>query len=361
MGGGDFGRGGETGTEIVRGLVQSDDDLEVFGFFRSGGALRGGEAGGAEEGLIADLGDVAFEDPAGQGIDGDVGGLVQGDVDDVGLVDFDLGGDDGHVGEGHDGGSAGVLDADDDGLAFADGDVGDEAIEGGAADGLVESVVVGALAGDSLVDVAALGVGLGAGLGEGGLTLGEGRGGHVEGGFFRVEVLLGDQLFVVEGLGAGVVELLLLEIGLCLKDVGLGGLFCGEEAGDVGVGGGDAGFLGRDGGLGLDALDRGEGCAGFDVIALFDVEVGDAAEGGGADVDVGHRLDLAGAVDDGDQVLTDGLAGGDLGDVGLSVENAGDDNACEDEDDRDDDNNLFSAHCCFLRTSADDRRCCWKM
>jgi hypothetical protein len=33
----------------------------------------------------------------------------------------------------------------------------------------------------------------------------------------------------------------------------------------------------------------------------------------------------------------------------LSVENASDDNACQDEDYRDDDNNLFSAHCCFLR------------
>ena len=38
---------------------------------------RGGEAGGAEEGLVADLGDVAFEDAAGQGIDGDVDGLVE--------------------------------------------------------------------------------------------------------------------------------------------------------------------------------------------------------------------------------------------------------------------------------------------
>ena len=93
------------------------------------------------------------------------------DVDDVGFIDLDLGGDDGHVGEGHQGGALGVLDADDDGLAFADGDVGDEAVEGGAGDGLVESVEVGALAGDGLVEVAALGVGLGLGLGEGGLAL----------------------------------------------------------------------------------------------------------------------------------------------------------------------------------------------
>ena len=49
-----------------------------------------------------------------------------------------------------------VLNADDDGLAFADGDVGDEAVEGRAADGLVEGVVVGALAGDGLIEVGAL-------------------------------------------------------------------------------------------------------------------------------------------------------------------------------------------------------------
>ncbi len=65
--------------------------------------MASGDAGGAEEGLVADLGDVTFEDAAGKGIDGDVDGLVELDVDDVGLVDLDLGGDDGHVGEGHEG------------------------------------------------------------------------------------------------------------------------------------------------------------------------------------------------------------------------------------------------------------------
>ena len=55
------------------------------------------------------------------------------------------------------------------------------------------------------------------------------------------------------------------------------------------------------------------------VVAFLDVEVGDAAEGGGADVDVGLGLDLAGAADDGDEILADDLAGGDLGDAGLAV------------------------------------------
>ena len=92
--------------------------------------------------LVADLGDVALEDLAGQGIDRDVGGLAELDVDDVRLVDLDLGGDDAHIGDGHQGRAFGVLDADDHGLALAHGDVGHEAVEGRAGDGLIERVEV---------------------------------------------------------------------------------------------------------------------------------------------------------------------------------------------------------------------------
>ena len=82
----------------------------------------------------------------------------------------------------------------------------------------------------------------------------------------------------------------------------------------------------------------------FDVVAFLDVEVGDAAEGGGADVDVGLGLDLAGAADGGDQVLADDFAGGDLGDAGLAVQDGAGGDACQDQDDDDDDDDLFSAH-----------------
>ena len=89
------------------------------------------------------------------------------------------------------------MNAEDDGFAFADGDVGDEAVKRSAADGLVKGIVVGTLAGDGLVGVAALRVCLGAGLRESGLTLGESGDGHIVGGLLGVVVLLGDQLFVV--------------------------------------------------------------------------------------------------------------------------------------------------------------------
>ncbi len=232
--GGDLGGAGEAGTEIDLDGVEGDDDLEVLGLFGAGGGLRGGDAGGAQQRLIADFGDLAGEGLAGEGVDGDVGRLAEGDVDDVGLVDLDFGGDDGHVGEGHQGGALGVLDAEDDGLALADGDVGDEAIEGSDAAGEAERVVVAAQGGGVLLHLAAGGGGLGLGLGDGGLALGEGGDVDIVEGLLGVEVLLGDEVVVVEGLGALVVELLLLEVGLGFFDVGFGGLLGGDVGVDVG-------------------------------------------------------------------------------------------------------------------------------
>ena len=110
---------------------------------------------------------------------------------------------------------------------------------------------------------------------------------------------------LIEALGAVEVELLLLEIGLGLGDVGLGGLFRGDVGGDVGLGGGDSGLLGLDVWRRAARSRRWRGLALLDVVAFFDVEVGDAAEGGGADVDIGLGLDLSGAADNGGQVLAE--------------------------------------------------------
>ena len=185
------------------GVVQGHDDLEVLGLFGAGGALRGGEAGGAEQGLVADFGDVALEGTAGKGVNGDVGGLAKRDVDDVGLVDLDLGGDDGHVGEGHQGGAVGVLDADDYGFALADGDIGDEAVEGGAADGLVEGIEVGRAGWRRPGRRGRAGRRSGPGLGQGGLPLSQGSRGDVVRRLLGVEVLLGDELARCRGPGRG--------------------------------------------------------------------------------------------------------------------------------------------------------------
>ena len=81
---------------------------------------------------------MAFEDLAGDGVDADIGGLSDLDVDDVGLVDLDLGGDDAHVGDGHERGALGVLNAFDDGLAFAHRDVGHDAVKRGDGNGLLK-------------------------------------------------------------------------------------------------------------------------------------------------------------------------------------------------------------------------------
>ncbi len=58
---------------------------------------------GAQERLIANLSDLAGEGLAREGIDGHTRCLAERNVDDVGLVDFDFGRDDGHVGERHQG------------------------------------------------------------------------------------------------------------------------------------------------------------------------------------------------------------------------------------------------------------------
>ena len=65
----------------------------------------------------------------------------------------------------------------------------------------------------------------------------------------------------------------------------------------------NAGLLRNHAGLGLHALYRGHHLALLYPVAFFDVEVGNPAERGGSDVDVGLGLDLARAADDGDQVF----------------------------------------------------------
>ena len=55
----------------------------------------------------------------------------------------------------------------------------------------------------------------------------------------------------------------------------------------------------------------------FTLLTLLDVEVGDAAHGGGAQVDVVLGLDLAGAADHRGKILLDDLGGQNLGIAGL--------------------------------------------
>ncbi len=88
-----------------------------------------------------------------------------------------------------------------------------------------------------------------------------------------------------------------------MLEVGLGGLLGGNVRGNVGFGGSNGGLLGVDiGGL-LHILNLRQCFALLHAVTLFDIEVGDAAHNVGADVDVGSWLDLAGAADDGRQIL----------------------------------------------------------
>ena len=66
------------------------------------------------------------------------------DVDDVGLVHLDLGGDNAHIGQGHQRGTLGVLDSHHHGFALADREVGHDAVKGGDGHGKARGVLVGA-------------------------------------------------------------------------------------------------------------------------------------------------------------------------------------------------------------------------
>ena len=269
------------------------------------------------------------------------------DVDDVGFVDLDLGGDDGHVGEGHERRALGVLNAGDDHFALADGLVGDDAIEGSDGDGAIEEVLVDLEVSDLGLEMAAGGGGIGSGLGETGDGLGEGGDIEVVGGFFGVEVLLGHDLGLEEGLGAVIVELFLLEVGLGMIDVGLGGFLGGDIGIDVGAVGGDGGLLRGDIGFLLDVLDGGDDLALLNVVAFIHVEVGNAAHGVGADVDVSLGPDLAGGAHDGNQVLLSDSSDQDLGVAGLSTNDSEPYDRGENHDGSNNDKNLFQSSSSF--------------
>ena len=158
--------------DLVRGIVQGDNDFEILGFLAGNGALGGGHAAGTQNRGVADLGDVALEGLVGDGVDGDVHRLAEGHVDDIGLIHLDFGGDQRHVGDGHDDGAVLVLEAGHDGFADADGEVGDHAVERGEGVVLLQQVVEAdqvslrhrdpALGGGELGgDLLALGAGLG--------------------------------------------------------------------------------------------------------------------------------------------------------------------------------------------------------
>ena len=188
---------------------------------------------------------MALEDLAWQGVDGDFSGLAELDVDDVGFVDFDLGGDHAHVGQGHEGGTLGVLDAFNDGFAFTDRLVGDDAVKRRDRHGEVEGILVHAQVGDLGLQVSAVGFGLCFGLIECRHGLIHGSHVGIVGRFFQVVVLLGHDAGLIKGLGALPVQPLLLQVGLGVLDIGLSGLLVGDIGGNIGFGGGDGGLLAR--------------------------------------------------------------------------------------------------------------------
>ena len=160
---------------------------------------------------------------------------------------------------------------------------------------------------------------LGAGLHQRSFALRQGGDVGVVGRLLGVVFRLGDQLGLVQRLRPLPIQQLLIEIGLGVGDRRFGRLFRSQVGGYVRIRGPNAGLLGVHAGLGLHTLHRGQHLPLLHVVAFLDVQVGDAAEGGGSDVDVSLGFDLPRPADDGDQVLPNNLGSKYLGIAGLGA------------------------------------------
>ena len=138
----------------------------------------------------------------GKRVDANVGGLAEGHIDDVGFVDFDLSGDDGHIGQCHQGRALGVLNAFDDRFSFADRQVGYDAIKRSNSHGFAKKIDVGAQRSFLGIQMAASRLRLCLGLGQGRIGLRKSSNGQIVGCFLGVKILLGHDLGIEEALGA---------------------------------------------------------------------------------------------------------------------------------------------------------------
>src|SRR6266849_2576894 len=100
--GGYFSRARQPGPHFVGRIIESHHHLEILSFLARYRALRSRETRRSHDGRVADLDHVAFEGSVRNGVDRDIGHLVQLDVYDIGLIHFHFGGDQRHVGDGHD-------------------------------------------------------------------------------------------------------------------------------------------------------------------------------------------------------------------------------------------------------------------
>ena len=85
----------------------------------------------------------------------------------------------------------------------------------------------------------------------------------------------------------------MFQIGFGMRNVGFLGLFRGHIGSNIGLGGGNRGFLTLDVCALLDVLNAGDFLALSDFVAFFYIEMRDAAKGGSPEVDVGLWLDLS--------------------------------------------------------------------
>ena len=131
--------------------------------------------------------------------------------------------------------------------------------------------------------------------------------GHIDvvGCLVGVEVLFGNQGIFIEFLATLVIELFLFQICFGVIHIRHRHLLSGNVSGDVTLCSADGGLLRSHCGFQRDILNDRQDFAVFDVVTLFDIQMGNRSKSGGSDIDIilGQRLDFARAADDAGKIL----------------------------------------------------------
>src|SRR5437879_2159774 len=124
-----FRRTRQPGPHFFGRIIERHHHLEILRFLAGYRALRSRETGRPDDGRVADLDHVALECAVRNGIDSDIGHLIQLHVNDVGLIHFHFGGDQRHVGYGHDHRARQIGQARNHGLTHAHRQIGHHTVE----------------------------------------------------------------------------------------------------------------------------------------------------------------------------------------------------------------------------------------
>ena len=315
----------ESRTDVGHRFLERDDHLERGGLSLSRVLRRAGL-----DRAVADLRHTSLERSIGNGVDRDLGFLLERDARDLCLVHFDFCFDHRHVGDRQQDRSRVVHRSDDGGLSLFDAAAGHQTVHGCRDDDLIQVVARRRQARLFLLDALlvcfdVLRPGPEIRLANGDLIL------------RFLEVLLRRQSFLPEVLLT--LQILARELQVCAA------LLDGRARPEQGrLGGGNTGLSALQLSLELFRIDLEQELTGLHALTLFDCDPSDAPRSLGRDVDLTLRLHLAGGRDDRFQVARTECFGLNIEAGVATVIQIGGDNRGTNQDDPENDQNLLSCH-----------------